>query len=154
LNGSLPRNDGWREAPGGLTIPCFLATILKSIGAQQIVFPEQETAERLALQMLNPNLLDFIPLAKDYRVTDIAAPDAFQGRSLLSLQIRNRFGLFVIAIKKKDGEGFPLLPGSDHVIARDDVLVVIGRESDVLKMGEAPVRIERAVAEMDAPGRG
>lgn len=122
------------------------ATILRSIGAAHIVFPEQETAERLALQMLNPNLLDFIPLARDYRVMDVAAPAGFWGRSLMSLQIRNRFGLFVIAIKRRGGESFEFLPGPEHVIAEDDVLVVIGRESDVLRMREAPGEIEKVVA--------
>ncbi|RPJ57934.1 MAG: hypothetical protein EHM24_29055, partial [Acidobacteria bacterium] len=92
-----------------------------------------------------PNLLDFIPLAKDYRVMDIAAPGAFWGRSLLSLQIRSRFGLFVIAVKTHDGDTFEFLPGPNHVIAPDDVLVMIGRESDILKMREAPGEIEKVV---------
>ena len=122
------------------------AAILRSVGAEHIVFPEQETAERLALQMLNPTLLDFIPLAQDYRVMDIAAPGAFWGRSLISLQIRNRTGLFVIAIKRHGGETFEFLPGPDHVIAQDDVLVMIGRESDILKMREIPGEIEKVVA--------
>jgi trk system potassium uptake protein TrkA len=120
------------------------AAILRSVGAEHIVFPEQETAERLALQMLNPNLLDFIQLAKDYRVMDIAAPGAFWGRSLSSLQIRNRFGLFVIAIKKRDGEVFEFLPGPDQVIAQDDVLVMIGRETDIVEMRETPGEIEQS----------
>ncbi|MBN2499049.1 MAG: TrkA family potassium uptake protein [Deltaproteobacteria bacterium] len=120
------------------------AEILKSVGAAQIVFPEQETAERLAMKMLDPNLLDFIPLAEDYRVMDIAAPAEFRGRSLLDLQLRNRFGLFVIAIKKNNGEAFVFLPGPGRVIERDDVLVVIGRESDILKMREASEEAELA----------
>jgi trk system potassium uptake protein TrkA len=114
------------------------AAILRSVGADHIVFPEQETAERLALQMLNPNLVDLIPLAKDYRVMDVAAPTAFAGQSLQSLQIRNRFGLFVIAIKKRLGDSFEFLPGPEYVIAPEDVLVVIGRESDILSMPAEP----------------
>lgn len=114
------------------------AAILRSIGAEHIVFPEQETAERLALQMLNPNLLDFVPLGRDYRVMNMAAPAAFHGRSLSSLQIRNRFGLFVIAIQKRSGEAFEFLPGPEHVIVKDDVLVLIGREPDILRLQEAP----------------
>ncbi|MFO8071761.1 MAG: TrkA family potassium uptake protein [Polyangia bacterium] len=122
------------------------ADILKSVGATHIVFPERETAERLALQMLNPNLLDFIPLAEDYRVMDFAAPCAFYGRSLIDLQIRSRFGLFVIAIKKNEGETFVFLPGPEQIIEPDDVLVLIGKESDILKMREAPGEIEKVVA--------
>jgi trk system potassium uptake protein TrkA len=118
------------------------AEILRALGAEHIVFPEQETAERLALQMLNPNLLDFIPLAKDYRVMDIAAPAAFQGRSLVSLQIRSRFGLFIIAIKKQDAAQFVFLPGPEYVIEPLDVLVMIGRERDILRMRESPAYVE------------
>ncbi|MBN1654900.1 MAG: TrkA family potassium uptake protein [Deltaproteobacteria bacterium] len=115
------------------------AEILRSIGVQHIVFPEQESAERLALHMLTPNLLDFIPLAKDYRVMNLAAPAAFYGKSLVSLQIRNRFGLFVIAIKKSDAAAFLFLPGPEYVIEPKDVLVMIGRERDILQLRELPV---------------
>ncbi len=123
------------------------AEILDSMGAKHIVFPEYDAAERLALQMFNPNLLDFIPLAKDYLVMDVAAPKAFMGRSLISLQLRSRFGLFVIAIKKNEGKTFDFLPGPDHVIEVDDVLVLIGREDDIKALQESPRSIERIVME-------
>jgi trk system potassium uptake protein TrkA len=115
------------------------AEILRSVGAAHIVFPEQDAAERLALHLLNPNLLDFIPLGKEHRVMDIAAPASFWEHSLLDLQIRNRFGLFVIAIKQDRDEGFVFLPGPDHVIGKGDVLVVIGREAEILCLTESPV---------------
>ena len=121
------------------------AFILKTVGAQHIIFPERETAERLALKMLNPNLLDFIPLAKDYRVMDVVAPSVFRGRSLIDLQLRNRFDLFVIAIKKHGGETFVFLPGPNHIIEREDVLVVIGKEADILNMRDNPGKIEKLI---------
>ena len=111
------------------------AAILTSIGATQIIFPERETAERLALKMLNPNLLDFIPLAKDYRVMEMTAP-TFEGASLLDLHLRGRFGLFVIAVSRATGESFTFLPGPDYVIARGDVLVMIGKEAGFLALQE------------------
>lgn len=114
--------------------------ILTALGAEDIVFPELEAAERLALKMLNPNLLDFIPLAQDYRVMDISAPESFRGESLIDLQLRKRFGLFVIAIKKQDDgdESFVFLPGPNYVIRPSDILVVIGREEDILRLREQP----------------
>lgn len=122
------------------------AEILRAIGAHSIVFPEKEAAERLALQIVNPNLLDFIPLAEDYRVMDIVAPTDFVGHSLINLQIRNRFGLFIIAIKRDAGATFVFLPGPKQVIAQDDVLVMIGRECDLIKMGTDPSHGERDLA--------
>lgn len=113
------------------------ADILGSVGAAQIVFPEREAAERLALQMVDPNLLDFFPLAQDYRVVDVSAPQAFVGLSLSGLQIRNRFSLFIIAVKKHGAQAFVFLPGPDQVVESGDVLVIIGRASDIQRMRDA-----------------
>lgn len=127
------------------------AEILRAVGAEHIVFPERETAERLALQMLNPNLLDFIPLAEDYRVMDIAAPAAFHGRSLTDLRIRTQFRLLVIAIKRQQGESFVFLPDPGYVIRPDDIMVMIGRTVDLLRMREEPEAVERVAAIHDHP---
>ncbi len=110
------------------------AEILRAVGVSQVVFPERETAERLARRMLNPNVLEFFPLARGYSVMDVEAPRDFVGHSLLSLQIRKETGLFVIAIRKDGGETFVFLPGPDHVIEPGDVLVMIGREEDFLRL--------------------
>ena len=110
------------------------AEILQAVGAQHIVYPEIEAAERLAKQIFHPNLLDFIPLAKDYLVMDLAAPDAFVGRTLAELDLRRRLDLFVIAVKAADGETFAFLPGPEKKIEAGDVLVVLGKESSIEKV--------------------
>ncbi|MFP4162603.1 MAG: potassium channel family protein [Chitinispirillaceae bacterium] len=108
------------------------AEILRSIGATQVVFPELETAERLAQKIRNPNLLDFIPITQGYLLMDVKAPEMFHNRSLESLHFRNRFGVFVIAIKRPDEE-FIFLPNPDSPISPEDVLVVVGQENDMSK---------------------
>jgi trk system potassium uptake protein TrkA len=109
------------------------AEILRAVGAAQVIFPEQEAADRLAVRILNPNLLDYLPLAQDYRVMDVSAPADFVGHTLVQLQLRKRFGVFVIAIKR-NGSDFVFLPNPDEVIDPRDVLVLIGRESDILAL--------------------
>ena len=76
------------------------AAILRSVGATEVIFPERETARRVAAHIINPNLLDFVPLEADYRVMDVAPPDDFYGSSLEALDLRKRFGVFVIAIRE------------------------------------------------------
>lgn len=112
------------------------AAILRSIGAKEIIFPERETARRVAAQILNPNLLDFIPLEADYRVMDVAPPDAFYGRSLVELNLRKHFGVFVIAIKELVPARFVFLPAPDFVIKPSDILVMIGREKEIMQIRE------------------
>ncbi len=113
------------------------ATILRSVGATESIFPERETAHRIAAQIINPNLLDFIPLAEDFRVMDVAPPDAFYGHTLLELNMRERFGVFAIAIKELIPPRFVFLPGPNFVIKPSDILVLIGREADLTRMAEA-----------------
>ncbi len=76
------------------------AVILRSVGATETIFPERETAHRVAAQIMNPNLLDFVPLAEDFEVVDVAPPDSFHGKNLQQLSLRERFGVFVIAVRE------------------------------------------------------
>jgi trk system potassium uptake protein TrkA len=110
------------------------AAILKAVGASEIVFPERETARRLAAQIVNPNLLDFIPLEGDYRVMDVAPPDVFYGKTLLELDLRKKYGVFVLAIKELIPTRFTFLPSPTFVIKPSDILVMIGLEKDLLRV--------------------
>ncbi len=112
------------------------ADILRAIGASEITFPERETARRLAAHLINPNLLDFIPLEAGYRVMDVAPPDSFYGHSLLELDLRKRFGVFVLAIKELVPMRFVFLPPPDFVIKPSDILVMIGKEQDLVRLQE------------------
>jgi trk system potassium uptake protein len=112
------------------------AVILKAVGAKDVIFPERETAQRIAALIVNPNLLDFIPLAEDFRVMDVAPPDAFFGHTLQELNVRERFGVFAIAVKELVPENFVFLPGPDFVVKPSDILVMIGKEDDLLRLTE------------------
>lgn len=111
------------------------AEILLAVGATSTVSPEQEHAERVALRLLNPNLLDYVPLAGEYRVMDVGAPKVFFGHTLIELDVRRRFAVFIIAVRRKDQ--FIFLPGPDFKIEAEDVLVLIGKEDNILSMGQA-----------------
>jgi trk system potassium uptake protein TrkA len=120
------------------------AAILRSVGATEVIFPERETARRVAAKIINPNLLDFVPLEADYRVMDVAPPDAFYGSSLEELNLRKRFGIFVIAVRELVPPRFVFLPDPSFVIKPSDVLVVIGRERDLMGVRDwtKPVSLE------------
>ncbi|MGQ9688373.1 MAG: potassium channel family protein [Desulfobaccales bacterium] len=118
------------------------AAILRAVGAGEIIFPERETARRLAAQLINPNLLDFIPLEEDYRVMDVAPPDSFYGRTLIGLDLRRKFGVFVLAVKELIPPRFVFLPPPDFVIKPSDILVMIGKEQDLIRLREMrPARV-------------
>ncbi|MGQ9920004.1 MAG: potassium channel family protein [Desulfobacca sp.] len=110
------------------------AAILHSLGVQEVIFPERETAWRLAAQIVNPNLLDYIPLEAGYRVMDVAPPNSFYGKTLMELELRKKYGVFVLAVKELVPERFVFLPDPAFVIKPSDVLVMIGREEHLAKL--------------------
>lgn len=112
------------------------AAILRAVGASETIFPERETALRVAAQIVNPNLLDFIPLAEDFKVMDVAPPDSFYGHTFQETNLRELYGVFAIAVKELIPPRFVFLPGPDFVIKPSDVLVMIGRESDLIRLQE------------------
>ncbi len=117
------------------------AEILKAIGADSIVFPERETAQRLAAQLVNRNLLDYIPLTENYMVMQIAPPHWSIGKTLLQLDLRKRFDVFVVAVKEFGPERTVFLPGPNFVVKDSDALLVIGKKEslDAMEKSSADV---------------
>ncbi len=118
------------------------AKILRKIGADKIIFPERDSAIKLASSIANPTIFEHIDLSKDYGLVEIIAPKRFIDKTLEEINIRKEYGVNVIAIKRKNPEiiesGRTILneeviispSGSDKIID-GDVLVLIGRYEDL-----------------------
>jgi len=104
--------------------------ILERIGVNRVIFPEREMAIRVAHSLVVANVLDYIELSRDFSIIEIPAPPEFAGKSLKELQLRNRYGLTLIAIKRKPDGGGPevtnVAPTADDQILADDVLALLG----------------------------
>jgi trk system potassium uptake protein TrkA len=110
------------------------AEVLTAVGATHVIFPERDTAQRIGAQILNPNLLDFIPLVEDYRVIEEAAPESFHHRTLGELGLRQRLGLFVLAAREGPTGELAFLPGPGFSIQPRHRLLIIGREQNLVRL--------------------
>jgi len=115
------------------------AQVLSNVGADDIVNPEQESAERWSNRLLAPSILEQITLAEGYSVAQLEAPASFHGKTLRDLAILNRYKVNVIAIRRqKEGakEGEPpheviTVPMADTTIQPGDVLLLIGSDEAI-----------------------
>lgn len=107
---------------------------LEKIGADQVLIPERETALKLAQRLTSGSVLDFIELSKDYGIAEISVPGDWCGKSFAEMNIRAKYGLNVIAIKR-EGE-VHVSPRADFAVQDGDVLVVLGRDTDLTRVRE------------------
>ena len=104
--------------------------VLEKIGADQVVFPEQEMALRLARNLSNVDILNFIELSADYSVVERRCPHQWFGKTIRELDIRARFHLNVIAVRQEAGNML-IAPGGDYNLHTGDCLVVLGTNRDI-----------------------
>lgn len=107
--------------------------ILEKLGATDIIFPEKDMAKRTAHNLGHPNILESIPLAEDYSISESAPPPHFIGKTLATLGLRQSFHVTVIAIKDVLTDEFIMLPPANHLIKDSDLLILIGKTKDLEK---------------------
>ncbi len=108
------------------------AKVLYKIGADRVVFPEREMGIRVAKNLTSSNVMDFIELAPEYSIVEIAPLFEWIGKSIIELNLRSKYGLNVMAIRKGADINISVMP--QDVIESGDVLVVIGHNEDLKKV--------------------
>ncbi|HQZ38554.1 MAG TPA: TrkA family potassium uptake protein [Vicinamibacterales bacterium] len=124
---TLLREIGVKEIIAKAVTPLH-GRILEKLGVARVVFPERETAIRLAHSLVIPNVLDYIELSNEFSIVDIPAPADFIGKTFRDIGLRARFGLTTIAIKRSAASGpvTNIAPGPDDIIRDGDVLSLLG----------------------------
>ncbi len=110
--------------------------ILDMIGATTVLFPERDSAYRLAHSLDSVAVLDYIPLTPGVSIIELAPPPSFLGKTLAQLDLRRKYNVQVVMIKELVPENVVVVPGGDHVIKDSDVLVVLGRDDDLKRLQE------------------
>jgi trk system potassium uptake protein TrkA len=100
--------------------------ILEKIGASEVFFPEKDQAISLAERLHNPNMLDYLPFLEGYSIIQLAPPNRFIGKSLRELNLINRFGVQVVAVKEVVPDRLNLIPTAQFVLKDSDIMVLLG----------------------------
>lgn len=112
------------------------ARILKLIGADDVVQPEEEAADKVSQTLLLPDLKSYFELIEGYSIAELSAPPAFHGRTVADLDLRKRFAVNLVAVKRQAGKGMTVnpvpLPGD--AIQPGDILAVAGSDASIRRM--------------------
>lgn len=106
--------------------------ILEGIGADKVVLPEKEMGERIAHQLIETNVIDYISLSPDYQITEMLPQPEWVGKVLSQIRSRGEEGVNIIAIKR--GGEMIVAPGALEVFQKEDILVAISATKHAKKM--------------------
>jgi trk system potassium uptake protein TrkA len=103
--------------------------VLKRVGATKVVYPEKDMGEKVANNISSKTILDYIELSPKHSIVEFVAPGKFVGKTIGKLNLRAKYAVSVLAIKK--GDKIKVAPGADDLIERDDLLVIVGENEKV-----------------------
>lgn len=101
-------------------------------GADEVIYPEKNMAERYAVTESSEHIFNYIDLGSDYSIIEIDVLDRWVGKTVKELNFRVKYNLVVLATKK-NGEVKPVITG-ERRFEKDEHLLVLGREEDVRKL--------------------
>ena len=99
-------------------------------GADEVVYPEKQTAVRIATKYAYDSILDFFHLDNDIYIYEVKAPKDWFGRTLAQIDIRKKYKINILSIKRGDEA---MLPSADTVIQPGDIAFVLGELRDIQK---------------------
>ena len=111
--------------------------ILRKVGASEIINPEKDMALKVARNLASPNILDMLSMTGGYSLNELEPPNSYIGKSLIDLDLRRKFGVFILGIKDVLTDEFVLLPPADRVIRDSDMLLMFGKTEDINRALEA-----------------
>lgn len=105
--------------------------VYKMLGASEVIIPEEASAISLANQIVSDTILDYYEVSKDYAMAKSIVGKNFVSRSLIELDVRNRFDINIVGIIK-EGEKFSVPRGTD-TLSPGDIVVVVGKKAKIGK---------------------
>ena len=119
--------------------------VFSKVGATEVIYPEIESAQKWAYKLIAPQIGEKIDFAPGYSLARVKAPASFDGKTVMDLQLRQKYSVNLVAIKrgeharskksdKSEKGGIINVPMPNTVIYQDDILMVAGSDADLAKL--------------------
>lgn len=106
--------------------------LLERVGADRVIYPEYEAGCALARSLTQPSILDRFELDPNHSIVEISVPEEFHGKTVMELQLRNRYGLNLLAVGQD--EQFEINPAPTTRLFKGFAMVVIGSNRDIERL--------------------
>lgn len=110
--------------------------ILKHLGVDRVVFPEEEVARQLADKLTWPNVLDLLPIDPEYSFAEVSVPASLNGKTLAEANLRSRIGVYVMGIKDFLSGKLDMFPAPTIRLLDDQIMLVVGKREELEALRE------------------
>lgn len=100
--------------------------ILEKLGADRVIIPEREVADKLALGLTHAGVMEYIELSQEFGIVEMEPIPAWVGKTIRQLELRNTYGVNVIAVRSHE-DTIKIPPDIDTPIPADVVMVMLGK---------------------------
>lgn len=108
------------------------AKFLLRNGADEVIYPDRDIAEKVAVRFSANQVFDYVELGNGYSIYEIAPLPEWVGHTVKDLNIRVKYHVNIIGCKAE--EGIKLMPGADYVFQKDEHLMMMGHQRDMEKI--------------------
>mgnify|MGYP001622887158 CR=1 FL=1 len=109
-------------------------SILEKIGADRVVLPERDMGVRIANTLITTNIIDYLNLSDKFAIVEIQPHKNWINHSILDSNIRARYGLNIVAIKRQ--KRIIVSPLPNEVIEEGDILIVVGKNDSIQRINK------------------
>lgn len=101
-------------------------------GADEVIYPDKDMAEKLAIRCSAEKIFDFIEITPDYSIFEIPIMSSWISHSIEEINVRKKYHINILTIKKEDS--IMAMPKAGYIFEENDLIIVIGKSSDVIKL--------------------
>jgi trk system potassium uptake protein TrkA len=110
--------------------------VLEKVGATKVVFLERDMGMRVANSLISPSIIEHIYLSPEFSIMETMPPKEFVGKSIGTLDIRARYGLTVIGVRRKEASNkaaseLNISPKADYVVKEGDIFIILGSNENL-----------------------
>lgn len=108
------------------------AKFLLRNGADEVIYPDRDIAEKVAVRFSANQVFDYVELGSGYSIYEIAPLQEWIGKSVREINVRAKYNINIIGIK--GDSGISLTPGADYIFQNGEHLMIIGSQKDIAKI--------------------
>jgi len=106
--------------------------VLKKVGADAVVYPDRDFAEKLAVRYNSEKVFDYMELPGDYSIYEVAVPKNWIGKKIVTLDLRKKYEINILAIK--NNTNLQPVTGADYMFAEGDEIIAMAKEKDIFRI--------------------